>query len=629
MKRRDFLKTSAPLAVVPFFSGRLLAAAMPASLLEASLLNNTFGDRVLVILQISGGNDGLNMVLPLDQYTNLANARENILIPQASALVLGSSQTGLHPAMTGMRDLFNQNKLNVIQGVSYPSPNFSHFRATDIFMTGSDAATVEESGWMGRFLQYTYPNFPAQYPNTIMPDPLSISIGSDLPLGLRGYEVSTAQSVPTNFSGSLTSLLPYSNTTVPASNAGIEIDFLRTQQQFANQYGARIIAAWNAGSNSLTYPSSPAGINNNLGQQLRIVARLIKGGIKTRVFWVKAGGYDTHAAQVSGANNTEGLHANLLNELSTAISTFQTDLVGLDLAHRVLGMTFTEFGRRIRSNGSIGTDHGSGYPMFLFGNHVLPGIIGANPVIPVNPSTGQGVAMQHDFHSIYLSILKEWFCLSEVNANAVLGYGGAPLSTVSASCLPLPVQMTHFMAEKSKETAVHLDWATASEDGSDIFEVERSSDGTRFTKIGMVEAQGHSHVPQQYEFLDTRVPLHESRDFYYRLKMVDVDNTYAYTDIRMVNFSSVNEVFALEVAPNPTYDGSVRLNIRGQILEDAMTEITVTDIYGRLVSQQSQQFTEDTPFWMNLNGNAATPPGVYFVTVRQGSFQAVRKVIAR
>lgn len=629
MKRRDFLKTSAPLAVVPFFSGRLLAAAMPVSLLEASVLNNTYGDRVLVVVQINGGNDGLNMVLPLDQYTNLAAARSNILIPETSALVLGNTQTGLHPAMTGMHDLFEQDKMNVIQGVSYPSPNFSHFRATDIFMSGSDSASVVESGWLGRFLQFTYPDFPAQYPNAVMPDPLSISIGSELSLGLQGYEVSTGQTVPTNFSGNLTSLLPYSNTTVPNTNAGIEIAFLRNQQQFTNQYGSRIVAAWNAGSNSLTYPASPSGINNNLGQQLRIVARLIKGGLKTRIFWVKATGYDTHANQVSGTDNTQGVHANLLSELSTAISTFQADLQALDLADRVLGMTFSEFGRRIRSNGSIGTDHGSGYPVFLFGNHVLPGIIGTNPVIPTNPSTSASVPMQHDFHSIYLSILQEWFCLSEANANAVLGFGGAPLSTINASCAPLPVQMTHFMAEKSNETAAHLDWATASEDGSDIFEVERSTDGTRFTKIGMVEAQGHSHQPQQYEFLDTRVPLHQSREFFYRLKIVDVDNTYSYTEIRVVHFGSANDIFGVEVAPNPTFNGSVNLRIHGQIMEDAMTEITVTDSYGRLVSQQSQQFADDAPFWMNLGGNATPPPGIYFVTVRQGSLQAVRKVVVR
>lgn len=632
MKRRDFIKTSAPLAVVPFFSGRLFAAAMPVSLLDAAVLAAPpQDDRILVVVQINGGNDGLNMVLPLNQYTNLSAARSNILIPQSSALVLGNTQTGLHPSMTGLRNLFNQNQLSIIQSVSYTNPNFSHFRATDIWMSGSDSTSVVNSGWLGRLLQFAYPGYPAQYPNTAMPDPLSISIGSELDLGLQGYEISTGQTVPSNFAGTLTSLLSYRNNNVPNTNAGYEIAFLRNQQQFTNQYGNSIINAWNAGTNSLTYPAPPTGVGNNLAQQLRIVARLIKGGLKTRVYWVKTSGFDTHANQVDNSNKTQGAHANLLKELSDAISAFQTDLTAMGLADRVLGLTFSEFGRRIRSNASVGTDHGSAYPMFLFGSKVKTGIIGSNPVIPANASVSANVPMQYDFHSVYLSILTEWFCLSAADANAVLGFGGAPLSTVNAPCSAiLPVVMTYFNAEKANETDAHLNWSTASEDGAEVFEVERSADGQRFSKIGTVRATGHAHEPQRYEFLDTQVPLYQGREFYYRLKIRDFDGSFVYSEIRDVRFDASAGAFDADISPNPSVDGSIRLTLRGQVMEDALTEITVNDLYGRPLSQRSEILMADSPTWVNLGGdNGRLPSGVYFVTVRQGAQQLVKRVVVR
>jgi uncharacterized protein (DUF1501 family) len=632
MKRRDFLKVSAPFAAVPFFSGRLFAASMPVSLLDAALMNAMppQDDRVLVIVQINGGNDGLNTVLPLDQYSRLAVARPNILIPDTAALRLGNTQTGLHPSMTGMRDLFNQSRLSIIQSVSYANPNFSHFRATDIWMSGSNATSVVNSGWIGRFLQFTYPGFPDQYPNPTMPDPLSIAIGSSLDLLLQGYSISTGQTVPTNFSGSLTSLLPYRNSTVPNTNAGIEVAFLRNQQQYTNQYGTNIVNAWNAGTNSITYPTPPQGVGNNLSQQLRIVARLIKGGLKTRVYWVRTGGFDTHANQVDNANKTLGAHANLLRELSDAISAFQNDLQGLGLADRVMGMTFSEFGRRIKSNASSGTDHGTAYPMFLFGTKLRTGIVGTNPVIPANAGVNDNVPMQYDFHSVYLSVLKEWFCLTDADANAVLGFGGAPLSTINADCSALPVIMTFFSAEKANKQDVHVTWGTAGEDNARDFEVQRSTDGVRFTTIGTVAAKGHAHEPERYEYLDEAVPLQKGNVFYYRLKTRDNDGAFMLSEIRSVTFEAADGAFAATVSPNPSTDGRVQLSLSGHLEEDTMTEIAVTDLYGRMLYQQEQVFPTGALIPLDLGGDGgAAAAGIYFVTVRHGARKAVQKVVVR
>ena len=141
-----------------------------------SAINNSASeDRVLVIIQLVGGNDGLNTVIPLDNYSLLSQLRPQVLIPESAVLPLqGLSATGLHPVMPGMRQLWEQDKLAIVQGVSYPEPNFSHFRAADIYETGSNSDEILYSGWSGRYLNFEYPNYPAGYPNADMPDPLAL-----------------------------------------------------------------------------------------------------------------------------------------------------------------------------------------------------------------------------------------------------------------------------------------------------------------------------------------------------------------------------------------------------------------------------------------------------------------------
>ena len=186
MKRRDFLRTAIPAAVVPaVLNGLPLKAFASSPLAEA--ISATDNDHVLVMIQLNGGNDGLNTIIPLDQYANLTRARQNIL-PLANRILLlnGTTLTGMHPSMVGLQQLYNDGKLNLIQSVGYPNPDFSHFRATDIWLTGSDSDQVLTSGVMGRYLNYEYPNFPTGYPNAVMPDPLAIQIGSSVSLGLMG-----------------------------------------------------------------------------------------------------------------------------------------------------------------------------------------------------------------------------------------------------------------------------------------------------------------------------------------------------------------------------------------------------------------------------------------------------------
>jgi uncharacterized protein (DUF1501 family) len=625
MKRRDFIKTVAPVAVVPFFSNKLFAAAYTPSVLnEAALL--TLGpetDRVLVIVQMTGGNDGLNTVFPMDQYSKLMTARSNILMPDTAPLILGGTQTGIHPAMSGLKSLYDDHKLAVVQGVSYTNQNYSHFRSTDIWATGADSAEVLATGWAGRYLEYAFPGYPDAYPSVAMPDPLAIQVGSSLSPALQGYEISTGQTVPTNFNGSITSLLSYTNSITPAGNVGAELAFLRNQQAYTNQYANRIVAAWNGGTNIAAYAATST---SSIAQQLKIVARLIKGGLKTKVYWVTLGSFDTHSNQVATADKTTGTHATMLGDLSTAIAAFQSDLLQMALEDRVIGFTFSEFGRRIKSNGSNGTDHGAAAPMFVFGSKVNWGVIGANPVIPTNATTSDQVAMQFDFHRIYANILQNWFCVPQSDATTILGDTALPLAAINGGCgIVVPVEMTKFTAEKANTVDAHIEWATANESNTNTYDIERSTDGKKFAKIGTVKAVGHSHDAQKYDYLDTNLPLSTANVFYYRLKINDFDGVSSLTEIRSIVFDKVGKSLAVDVFPNPSTSGKCRLILRGGINEDTLTEVIVTDLYGRQVLQISEYLKLDAAVNLDM-GNSASA-GIYFVTVKNGVSRLVQKLV--
>lgn len=627
MKRRNFIKTAAPLAFVPFFSNRLFAAAMPTSMEEAALLTAPNNDRILVIVQLSGGNDGLNTVLPLDQYSNLAAARANVLIPDTSALKLGSFATGFHPVMTGMKNLYDQKRLTVVQNVGYANPNFSHFRSADIFLSGSDSQEILNTGWVGRFLD-AYPNPPAASNH-----PLALKIGYSGTSGLQAAMGNIGQTIPTFFTGSLRQLQSEYTNNFDSSNlseyALKEVNFLQGQRTAANQYASSIQTAWNLGMNSQTYPASPSGVGNNLGNQLQLVARLIKGGLKTRIYWVEAVGYDTHTAQVY-SNTTQGNHANLLTELSNALFAFQTDLQLMGVEDRVLGMTFSEFGRRIKSNASTGTDHGAAAPMFLFGKYVNPTVIGSNPVIPSTVTVNDNLPIEYDYRQIYASILRGWFCLSDSETQNVLLHNPAPLVTTSSTpcSTVIPVELTNFSVEKTNTADAQLRWITLNEDNTSHFEVERSLDNKHFVKIGTVKAAGHSHALLNYEWLDKNLPIAQTPVFYYRLKTVDTDQNTTLSPIKSLFFDKNKQKSSLEVSPNPTTAGKLHIILRGGIDEKTPTDLTVTDLLGRLVFQKNTFVTADMPFDIDFS-NETIAAGVYIVSCQNGSTRLIQKVVVQ
>lgn len=410
MKRKDFLLSSVPAAaLLPELINGYSVNAFDASspLVQALMRGNTLTDHVLVIIQLSGGNDGLNMVIPVADYSKYFNARSNIAIPENRVLsVAGVNGTGIHPAMTGLQSLFNEGKAKLVQAVGYTNPNFSHFRATDIWMSASNSNQEVYTGWAGRYLNYEFPNFPIGYPSTNMPDPLAIQIGSSTSLTTQGPNVNMAMSItnPTSFYNLITG----TTDPVPDTPAGKELKYIRTINQQTQRFASAVRTAANAVTQQAPYPS-----NNSLADQLKIVARLIKGGLRTRVYMVSFGGFDTHSVQVNAADTTTGSHATLLGRVSDAIKAFQDDLKFLGVEDRVIGMTYSEFGRRIKSNSSTGTDHGAAAPMFLFGSQIDPGMLGVNPTLPATATVNDNIPMQYDFRSIYATLLEKWFCLEK------------------------------------------------------------------------------------------------------------------------------------------------------------------------------------------------------------------------
>ena len=404
MKRRDFIRSSSALSLPILLNGMGVSAVTKSMLFNHISSDN---DKILILIYMGGGNDGLNTLIPMNEYDVLANVRSSIILPETSLIQI-DNDNALHGSMSGFKTLYDEDKLGIIQGVSYANQNRSHFRSTDIWNTGSDSASYLKTGWYGRYLDTIHPTYPTNYPNSEFPDPLAMTIG---------YTLSeTCQGDSSNFSLAL--IDPTSASSVPEAVIGDyavgecygdEYKFILDTIDQSNLYSARVSETYDNGNNiSDKYPA-----DNRLAQQLKIVARLISGGSTTKIYILNQGGYDTHADQVVAADHTTGNHANLLGVLSDAVCAFQDDISQLGYGEKVMGMTYSEFGRRIRSNFSFGSDHGTAAPMFLFGECVEGGTLGNNPEIDANVDGQAGLEMQYDFRSVYASVLIDWFGVEE------------------------------------------------------------------------------------------------------------------------------------------------------------------------------------------------------------------------
>jgi len=417
-------------------------------------------DRVLVLVQLNGGNDGLNCVIPVDQYSALSAVRSNILIPEGSVLPIETS-LGLHPSMVNLRNLYTEGKMSIVQGVGYPNQDRSHFRSTDIWTSGSGANEYLNTGWLGRYFNEDHPEYPEGFPNSEHESPFALTMG--------GLVSETCQGPLTNFSLALNdpfALKPLAEGETgnfPDNNYGRELRFLIDAIAQTNAYSEVVLSAAESGTNHVDYPTT-----NRLATQLKNVALLISGGLKTKVYIVALGGFDTHSAQVD-TDPLLGDHADLLGQLSEAISIFQQDLLLAGKEENVLTMTFSEFGRQIRSNDSRGTDHGSAAPLMLFGPCVKPGVLGENAQIMPDADPQAGVAMQYDFRSVYGTILKDWLGMNETDIKNILNPDVQFLPLIEGCSLFTAIQQevfteTHFKVYPNPTSSyANMEWLSNGE----------------------------------------------------------------------------------------------------------------------------------------------------------------------
>jgi uncharacterized protein (DUF1501 family) len=414
MIRRNFIKltsTASALSLLPTEVFSLFKSAGMSTCPDSI-------SKKLILIQLAGANDGLNTIVPINQYDTYAKLRPNIklnnvgmangIINLDSTLPL-TDQVGLHPNLLGFKNLYDKGFMRIIQGVGYPSQDKSHFKSTDLWLTGGDGTVANsnfDSGWAGRFMENYYVDF--LHSNF----PLGIQLGSSdnsfgfhgkiehgMSLNISGQDLSGFYSIVNGLGGQPPA-------SFPDSEYGGLIQYIVNNDTYANTYAQSITNSFNSGTNTLSYP------NTSLSNQLKTVARFISGGLQTKVYLVKVGGFDTHETQVAANNTTHlGNHANLLTQISEAINTFIMDLNNQNLGNDVVAVTFSEFGRKAGENASLGTDHGEIAPMFVFGNAINPGISGTNINLSEAVSTNnyQVKTVQHDNRRVFSTIIQDWF----------------------------------------------------------------------------------------------------------------------------------------------------------------------------------------------------------------------------
>lgn len=381
MKRRNFIKLSATASVIALTPLEIKAALEPlSSMLECPDISS----RKLILINLAGGNDGLNTVIPINQYNLYSQLRPTIKISNSGkdqylkldTTLPENQQVGLHPVLKGFKEIYDTGQLRVLQSVGYPSQNKSHFKSTDLYLTGNDGMSLNNgsnSGWIGRFMEQFYAD---QVEEAF---PLAIEMGSPKnSLGFHGVEehglsLNITGQDPSGYYSVLNGLGGAPPQNISNSDYGKELDFIINTDALSNKYAQTISTSFDKGQNTVSYPDT------NISDQLKTVARLISGDLQSKVFMVRISGFDTHNAQAQDAGSPLGKHADLLTQLSEGIVAFVKDMNQQNLADDMVGLTFSEFGRKAKENGSLGTDHGEIAPMFVFGKPVEGGVSGTNP----------------------------------------------------------------------------------------------------------------------------------------------------------------------------------------------------------------------------------------------------------
>lgn len=416
--RRVFMQKGLTLlavgATVPtFVNETVMAIANPTDMPRTQQPTGKDG-KILVIVQLAGGNDGLNTVVPFgdDAYHR---ARPAIRHDGKDVLKI-DDYLGLNPSLAPLKELFDDGRMGIVQGVGYPNPNRSHFRSTDIWASGIPDKEIVTSGWVGRYFDNTCAGI----------DPhVGVAIGEQMPLSMKGDRI-----LPLSFdrpetyryngrdkerylalnkinadggSDNVTaSAMAGPGSAKPQAVKGAkpqivtaesQLNFLERTAMDAQLSSDDILRMTARHQSPATYPGG------QFGNGLRTIAAMIAGGLPTRVYYVSLGGFDTHA-------NEKNRHDQLMQQFAQGVGAFWKDIRQQKNHERVMMMTFSEFGRRVEQNASGGTDHGAAAPMFLFGPKIKPGIIGRHPSL-TDLDSGD-LKFHTDFRSVYATVLQNW-----------------------------------------------------------------------------------------------------------------------------------------------------------------------------------------------------------------------------
>ncbi len=390
MNRRDFLKASSLISLglsVPTFLSRTAAAAADAKTPGAK-------DTILVVVQMTGGNDGLNTVIPFkdEEY---AKIRPTLKQPTDQLKKL-TADIALHPSMGELAKVFESGELCVVQGVGYPNPDQSHFRSMDIWQGGSLDKTINE-GWLGKAMKQSTSTGAFHVAANNESAPLALSgapVRAPSITSLEDFQIKIAQASGDDKKAQRDLI---ESVAKPGDKPNL-LDFVSRTASHTYASSKRLADVGKNYEPKATYPA-----NNALANRLKLAAQLIDAGLGARIFYVSIDGFDTHAAQAT-------THATLLGQVSDAMSAFYKDLSARGHKDRLLMMTFSEFGRRAKENGSKGTDHGSAAPMLLVGGKVKGGVVGEHPSLT---KLEQGNLVHHtDFRQVYAAILDGWLGIS-------------------------------------------------------------------------------------------------------------------------------------------------------------------------------------------------------------------------
>jgi uncharacterized protein (DUF1501 family) len=399
---KDGLLTVTAGMILPSVFGRAVRAAHNAAL-EGSAWAQAAQGRTLIVVQMAGGNDGLNTIVPYTDGTYY-QARPTLGVKPADVLDL-DGRVGMNPALKALQPLWSSKKLAIVEGVGYPNPNLSHFAAMDIWQT-LDLSGSGGTGWLGKYV--------AGYVDKDGHPFQSLAVGTQLPTALRALNAD----VPVVSDPKTYRLLPDPSAQQQLSAAEARIQtllklystypqsapyaaLLDATAQSAVQGSKALDSAASAYHSKVMYPTT------NFAKGLQVLAEVIVQGLGLRVGYVTLGGFDTHAHQDIEDNGVEGTHSKLLTDLAEGLSAFYADLEAHGAADNVVVMTWSEFGRRVEENASQGTDHGTAAPLFVLGNGVQGGVYGAPPDLNDLDNAGN-LKFTTDFRGIYATILDRW-----------------------------------------------------------------------------------------------------------------------------------------------------------------------------------------------------------------------------